>query len=164
MATEGTCTAVFLDGMGTLIGLVPPAPALARALGVDVQTAERAFRAEAAYYVEHHLDGGDEAGLARLRERCARVLAEAAGVPPDGALDALLGRIAFEAFDAVAPALCGLRARGLRLVVVSNWDCSLVSVLERVGLADLVDGVLASAVVGAAKPDPAIFASACELA
>src|SRR3954449_6379458 len=160
MATEGTCTAVFLDGMGTLIRLVPPAPALARALGVDEETAERAFRAEAAYYVEHHLDARDAAGLAGLRERCARVLAGVAGVPHEGALAALLGSLEFDAFEDAAPALGELRARGLRLVVVSNWDCALGGVLERVGLRDLVDDVIASAAVGAAKPDRRIFEAA----
>src|SRR4051794_38821096 len=98
MASQGTCTAVFLDGMGTLIRLVPPAPALAHALGVDEATAAQAFRAEAAYYVRHHLEGSDEAGLAELRRRCAAVLADAAGVPAGGALDALLGSLTFEAF------------------------------------------------------------------
>jgi hypothetical protein len=40
--------AVLLDGMGTLLRLVPPAPALARALGVDEPTAERALAGEVA--------------------------------------------------------------------------------------------------------------------
>ena len=50
------------------------------------------------------------------------------------------------------------------MVVVSNWDVSLAEVLERVGLAPLLDGVVTSAAVGAAKPDPAIFAHALALA
>jgi putative hydrolase of the HAD superfamily len=48
----------------------------------------------------------------------------------------------------------------MRLVVVSNWDCSLPEVLERVDLLALVDDVVVSAVVGAAKPDAAIFGAA----
>jgi putative hydrolase of the HAD superfamily len=63
----------------------------------------------------------------------------------------------FEAIEGSALALRQLRARGLRLVVVSNWDCSLPEVLADVGLLELVDAVVASAVVGAAKPDPLIF-------
>jgi putative hydrolase of the HAD superfamily len=50
------------------------------------------------------------------------------------------------------------------VVVVSNWDVSLADVLERVGLAPLVDAVVTSAAVGAAKPSPAIFAHALGLA
>ncbi len=49
-------------------------------------------------------------------------------------------------------------------MVVSNWDQSLGSVLARVGLDALLDGVVTSAEVGAAKPDPRIFEAALELA
>ena len=150
--------------MGTLLRLVPPAPALARALGVDEETAERAFRAEVAYYVVHHLEGCHPSGLEDLRWRCAAVLAEAAGTDPARALDALMGSLTFEPWEDAAPALGALRADGLRLVVVSNWDCSLPDVLARIGLAELVDGVVTSAVVGAAKPDRRVFKAALELA
>jgi putative hydrolase of the HAD superfamily len=149
--------AVLLDGMGTLVHLIPPAPALAEALGVDQQTAERAFRAEVDYYLAHQLEGSDPSALADLRRRSADVLADAAGVPREGALDALMGALRFETFEDVAPALEELRARGLRLVVVSNWDWSLTDVLGSVGLLPLLDGVVTSAEVGASKPAPAIF-------
>jgi FMN phosphatase YigB (HAD superfamily) len=149
--------AVLLDGMGTLLRLVPPAPSLAEALAVDLQTAERAFRAEVTYYLEHQHEGSDTAGLADLRERCARVMAEAAGVDPEGALDALMSSLRFEPFQDAAWALERLGERGLRRVVVSNWDCSLPDVLEEVGLLKHVDAVVASAVVGASKPDARIF-------
>jgi putative hydrolase of the HAD superfamily len=151
---------VLLDGMGTLLRLVPPAPALARALGVDEATAERAFRAEVDYYLLHQGEGSDPLALADLRRRCADVLADAAGVPRAGALEALMGSLRFEAFEDAAPALAELRSRGLEVVVVSNWDCSLPEVLERVGLRELVDHVFTSAEVGAPKPDARIFEAA----
>src|SRR2546430_12681924 len=140
MAREGTTLkAVLVDGMGTLLRLVPPAPALARALGVDEPTAERAFRAEVAYYLEHQLEGSDTSALADLRARCAAVLAAEAGVGPDAALGALIESLRFEAFPDAAPALAQLRSCGLRLVAVSNWDCSLPDVLERLGLRRQLD-------------------------
>jgi putative hydrolase of the HAD superfamily len=49
-------------------------------------------------------------------------------------------------------------------VVASNWDCSLPQVLEQADLAALVDGVVASAVVGFDKPAPQLFEAALELA
>ena len=156
--------AVLLDGMGTLLRLEPPAPRLAAALGVDVATAERAFRAEVAYYLEHQLEGSDTERLADLRRRCANVLADAAGVPRTGALDALMESLRFEAFEDAAPVLDELRGSGLRLVVVSNWDCGLGEVLERIGLRARVDAVVTSAEVGAAKPDAAIFEAALSAA
>jgi putative hydrolase of the HAD superfamily len=155
VATE--VRAVLLDGMGTLVHLIPPAPALADALGVDLATAERAFRAEVDYYLAHQLEGSDPGRLADLRRRAAGVLAREAGVGEAGAVDALMASLRFEAFDDARPALQELRARGMRLVVVSNWDCSLPEVLGQVGLLSLVDDVVVSAVVGAAKPDAQIF-------
>ena len=53
---------------------------------------------------------------------------------------------------------------GIARVVVSNWDVSLREVLDRTGLTALLDGIVISAEVGAAKPDPAIFASALAVA
>ena len=154
--------AVLLDGMGTLLRLVPPVPALAKALGVDEAMAERAFRAEVAYYLEHQLEGSDTSALADLRERCAAVMAAAAAVPREGALEALMTSLRFEAFDDAAPVLAEIGDRGLRRVVVSNWDCSLGGVLADLGLE--VDAVVTSAEVGASKPDPRIFEAALDAA
>ena len=73
-------------------------------------------------------------------------------------------RIAFRTFDDVVPALRELRERGLRLVVVSNWDCSLPEWLDRAGIGELVDGTVSSAVVGESKPAPAVFEAGLRLA
>jgi putative hydrolase of the HAD superfamily len=161
----GRVEAVLLDSFGTLVAMEPPAPRLAAALGVGVEDADRAFRAEIAYYVEHHVEGRDEQSLSALRDRCAGVIRDALG---GGELAdvrrAMLDSIRFSAYPDAAPALRELRARGLRLVVASNWDCSLPEVLERAGLASLLDGVVSSAMVGAAKPEPALFEAALEVA
>lgn len=50
-----------------------------------------------------------------------------------------------------------LKGRGYKLGVVSNWDALLPGVLEATGLAPYFEFVAASALVGAAKPDPRIF-------
>lgn len=55
-----------------------------------------------------------------------------------------------------------LKGRGYKLGVVSNWDALLPGVLEATGLAPFFDFVAASALVGAAKPDPRIFRVALE--
>ena len=60
---------------------------------------------------------------------------------------------------------CASCARGgLRLVVVSNWDCSLPEWLEGAGIAALVDGAVSSAAAGEPKPGPAAFRAGLELA
>jgi putative hydrolase of the HAD superfamily len=52
----------------------------------------------------------------------------------------------------------------MRLICVSNWDCSLPAVLERCGLMEHLDGAISSAEAGARKPEPAIFMAALKLA
>jgi putative hydrolase of the HAD superfamily len=76
----------------------------------------------------------------------------------------MLDSIRFDAFADSATALQGFRAGGLRVVVASNWDVSLPEVLARARLLHLTDGVMASAMAGAAKPDAALFEAALELA
>jgi putative hydrolase of the HAD superfamily len=151
--------AVLVDAMGTLLHLRDPAPPLAAALGISEEEASRALRAEIAYYRAHHLEGRDEASLLDLRMRCV----DALGI--EGArLEDLLPAIRFEADPAAKAVLSELRARGLRTVAVSNWDVSLPEALASVGLAELLDGIVSSAAVGAAKPDPRPFLYALELA
>jgi putative hydrolase of the HAD superfamily len=165
--------AVLLDVLGTLLRMEAPGPRLrtelAGRIGTDVgeEAAARAFRAEIDYYLAHQLEGRDRDALERLRDRCARVVLEELGLDPGdltAVREAMLAAIRFEPWPDAAPALERLRAAGIRLVAASNWDCSLPQVLERTGLADLLDGVAASAVVGAAKPDPVLFRAALELA
>jgi putative hydrolase of the HAD superfamily len=57
-------------------------------------------------------------------------------------------------------ALAELRARGLVLAVVSNFDHRLPGLLAGLGLAPLLDAVVLPCQARAAKPDPAIFAHA----
>jgi putative hydrolase of the HAD superfamily len=154
---------VLLDALGTLVELEPPWPLLAAELRIDDQErAERAMRAEMRYYREHSHEGRDAESLADLRRRCAAIVSSELGreVTPDQ----LMAAIRFRAYPDVPPALAELRELGLHLVCVSNWDCSLPDVLARAGLAEHLDGVVTSAVVGARKPDPAIFAAALKVA
>ncbi len=98
--------------------------------------------------------------------RCRR-LSRLAAVGTQALTDALLSSLHFDPYPDARPALLRARAAGaggVRIIVVSNWDVSLADVLERIGLAPLVDGVVTSAAVGAAKPAPAIFAHALSLA
>jgi putative hydrolase of the HAD superfamily len=167
--------AVLLDAMGTLLRFEDPVPrlraALRERLGIDVGHADAAaaMRAEIAYYRAHLHEGRDAPALADLRTRAAAAMLPAlapaaAAAPPEALTAALLDAIAFSAYPDAAPALRALRAAGLALVVVSNWDHSLHERLQETGLRPLVDGVVASAEAGAAKPQPAIFARALALA
>jgi putative hydrolase of the HAD superfamily len=167
--------AILLDALGTLVELEPPVEPLRRELcerfGVVVTAAEAAaaLRAEIAYYLAHHDEASDRARLEDLRRRAAGALRgalppAAAALPLPALTEALLAALRFRPFPEVPEVLRAARERGVRLVVVSNWDVSLHDVLAATGLAPLLDGVVISAELGSAKPAPAIFARALELA
>jgi putative hydrolase of the HAD superfamily len=158
-------TIVFLDALGTLVRLEPPAPRLQALLAdeghdVSAERAETAFGAEISYYIDHHLEGSDEVAVEDLRDRCAGVLLEALELPGlghAGARRAMLAALSFQPYPEVPETLRALHERGSGLIVVSNWDCSLCRWLEDAGLLELLDGVVSSGASGVAKPDPAIF-------
>ena len=167
--------AYLLDALGTLLELEPPVEHLRRELrerfGLELSAAEAgaAVKAEIAYYRAHHDEASDRERLALLRRESARALR--AALPPAGAelpleplTEALLASIRFRPFPEVVDVLKAARARGIGLVVVSNWDVSLHDALAETGLAPLLDGALTSAEVGSAKPGGEIFARALALA
>ncbi len=160
--------AVVLDCLGTLVELEPPGPRLRVELalrGIDVSeaAAAEAFRQEVDHYRAHHLEASDRPGLERLRDACAAVIAEALSLRRDQlgqAREAMLAALSFRPYEDAARVLAALRAAGLSLVVASNWDCSLARVLARTGLREAVDGVVTSAEVGVAKPNPGLLRAA----
>jgi len=67
----------------------------------------------------------------------------------------------WRAYDDVEPAFRRLKARGLKLGLISNWDARLIGLMDGLGLAPLLDTIVSSADVGLHKPDPRIFELAC---
>jgi putative hydrolase of the HAD superfamily len=164
VSATATTKAVFLDALGTMVELEPPWVGLRAALGDGIPDDRLvgAVRAEMAYYKAHSDEGRDAESLADLRLRCAELLSRELGT--EVSTETLVDSIRFSAYPDAAPALQRLREAGMTLVCVSNWDISLEQVLDRCGLAELLDGIVSSAAAGARKPDPAIFATALELA
>jgi putative hydrolase of the HAD superfamily len=157
---------VLLDAFGTLVTFDDPAPRLRAAVrertgrDVGLPAATAAMRAEIAHYRAHHEEGRDADSVAALRRRCGAVVAESLATPGlsvDVATEALLAAIEWRAYAEVPPVLASLRARGIRLAVVSNWDAALTEVLGALGLLPAFDVVVASAPEGRAKPDPELF-------
>jgi putative hydrolase of the HAD superfamily len=161
--------AVTVDGYGTVLTLVDPVPSLTHSLaerGVErePEVVRQAFAAEVAYYRPEAVRGRDPGTLAALRCDCTGVFLRAAGteLEPESFVDAFMTAIRFEAVPGAVETLAALRARGLVLAVVSNWDVGLAEHLERLGAGGLFSTVVTSAEAGAAKPDPAAFLIALE--
>ena len=60
-------------------------------------------------------------------------------------------------FEEVLPTLEALKARGVRMGILSNWDDRLRPLLTRLGLSGFFEVMIISCEVGSRKPDPEIF-------
>jgi putative hydrolase of the HAD superfamily len=156
--------AVTVDGYGTLLHLPDPTSALREALagrGVErsAETVAAAFRAEVAHYRPRSHEASDPGRLAALRRECVEVFLRVLGDPlaADEFVGDFISALVFEPVEGAAGAVAGLRARGLGLAVVANWDCDLPQHLAAAGLLDLFDTVVTSARAGVSKPHPGIF-------
>jgi len=92
------------------------------------------------------------------------VVAAATGCADAPLFDALFAHYGRPEAWAVAPgapaALARLRAAGVRLAVVSNWDTRLRPLLQDLALEQAFDAVVVSAELGAEKPDARVFQAA----
>jgi putative hydrolase of the HAD superfamily len=69
---------------------------------------------------------------------------------------------AWKVFPDVIPTLDRLKAMGIIMGVISNWDSRLLPTLDNLNLSPYFSVVAVSAIVGSAKPDPGIFKYALE--
>jgi HAD superfamily hydrolase (TIGR01509 family) len=65
-------------------------------------------------------------------------------------------------FDDVLPFMAGLRARGIKVAIVSNCDEQARGLLGSLGVTPLADALILSCEVGASKPSARIFERALE--
>ena len=163
---------VFLDAGGVLVwpNWTRVSGALSRR-GVDVVAAALAAAEPRA---KKRLDTGDTIQATNDQQRgwtYFNFVLEEAGVALSDATAAALAELQAyhqqanlweSASDEARPALASLRARGLRLVVVSNANGRLHHLFERIGLLDAVDLVFDSHREGVEKPDPRYFEIALE--
>ncbi len=68
----------------------------------------------------------------------------------------------WEVYPDVPVSLAKFRSMGYKLGIISNFDSRLLPVLDALDLASYFDAVIFSSIVGAAKPDRAIFDYALE--
>jgi HAD superfamily hydrolase (TIGR01549 family) len=163
---------VFLDAGGVLVfpNWLRVSESLARQ-GVLVEP-EALARAEPsakhALDVSHTIRSTNDEGRGWL---FFNLILQEAGVPLSPATDAALAELhayhqvsnLWELIPAgVLPALEALRARGLKLTVVSNANGRLRTLFDRLALSGCVDCILDSHDEGIEKPDPRFFEIALE--
>ncbi len=111
------------------------------------------------------VDPHSERNLSRTRHRQVydQLTARVPGLEP-GFAAALYERMldTWVPYDDAPPLLEALRARGVKVALVSNAGVDVRVVLERRGLAPLFDAVVVSHEIGAVKPGKAIFERALE--
>jgi putative hydrolase of the HAD superfamily len=156
--------AVTVDAFGTLVELGEPHDRLREALaerGVarDRGAVATAFAAEVAYYLPRAHEGRDPDSLGQLRRDCAAVFLRALDANIDAAefAPAFVASLEFRPLPGARSALERLRAAGLTLACVANWDVSLPDHLAAAGLSGLFAAFASSAEAGAPKPDPRPF-------
>lgn len=177
MMTKKRYKAIFFDAGGTLLSPYPSVGEVyAQVAGrhgilLDPETVEILFRAE---YAKRE-------ALASMRGVKVKMTADldrdekewwrsiVLAVSPEGIDQDLFNRFFEELYDLFArpevwrlypdtiEVLEALKKQGMILGIVSNWDSRLHSICEGLGLTAYFDFILASVIVGSAKPHRGIF-------
>ncbi|MEW6516167.1 MAG: HAD-IA family hydrolase [candidate division FCPU426 bacterium] len=165
--------AIFFDAGNTLFAVHPSVGAwyadVAQRHGLecDPQALEDYFRAEWEQRAVRYLAPADEhewwRGLVRA------VMDRAGGIRRfdpffEDLYDLFASERVWRLFPETREVLAACRGRGAVVGIVSNWDSRLERICAGLGLTPQVDFILASAVVGVAKPDPGIFRLALQRA
>jgi putative hydrolase of the HAD superfamily len=163
---------VFLDLGGTLVSERPGRAAIyaeeGRREGLRVDTAEMsALMASAHAALPRELDGAFRYSDPWFRALQRRIFVAELGLE-EARFDALSARLfarfeeasSFVVHPCARELLHDLRARGLRLGLVSNWSARLPRLLRALELDRAFDFVLCSAVLRMEKPERAIFEAA----
>ena len=142
-------------------------------LGVSLplDVIRRAAHAEMRHYMKGARLAKCRDSWEKLRHDCALILENAIReqgykieLPAERVMDVLSQAVVYKPFPDIKSSLEHLRAKGVRLGVLSNWDFKLQAALEDAGIAHLFDFVLSSAQVGMEKPAREFFERGLALA
>lgn len=164
--------AVFLDIDGTLLWVDLDVEGYAEDLapysGNGGLTAERVSGpvwASLRRHIRENIRHRTEEDLAGFRRRNAEITAAELGI--EAPVEVLTGvaerRISFNPYRESEGVMRELRAMGLPLYAVSNWDIELARVLDDLGWTGYFDGLVVSAVLGVEKPEGEIFEEALRI-
>jgi putative hydrolase of the HAD superfamily len=169
---------VFFDAGGTLVDAKPSFPELFASIlqreGHDV--AAETISAHWQIVFDRFRAAGEAEELWTTSDDRSRefwhgvytMFFEELGLAPEGLVDAVYraftDRRNYGLYDDVLPMLERLRASGVRLGIVSNFERWLDDLLEDIGIRSTFDVRVISAFEGVEKPDPRIFRLALERA
>ncbi len=175
------CCAALFDAAGTLIELREPVgetyARIAREHGVDLapERVEASFRIAFARAPAMAFPGAPAAAVPKLeKDWWRRVVSNTfRSADPSAAFcdfenffdrlfDAMGQSDAWREVPGARSLLVALRSLGWATAIVSNFDRRLPGILERLGLAELLDAIVLCSDVGAAKPEAAIFRHALQ--
>lgn len=159
-------SALLVDAGGTLLQVAEPVGVtyarFARGYGVNrpAEAVEADFRAAfSAWQGPRYVGDG--------RPFWRAIVAAATGSDDPELFEALYAWYARPEAWTLAPGaletFAALRARGVTVAVVSNWDTRLRPLLGAMGVLPAIDAAVISAEVGLEKPDPALYRRACAL-
>jgi putative hydrolase of the HAD superfamily len=164
--------AVFIDVDGTLLwvgldvdGYVEDLAPYSRNGGLTVEEATGPMWESLRRHIKKNIEYRTDEGLADFKRRNAEQTAQELGIeaPAEVLTEVADRRISFNPYPESVAVLRGLKALGLKLYVVSNWDILLAEVLEALGWMQYFDGIVASALLGVEKPEPRIFEEALRI-
>jgi putative hydrolase of the HAD superfamily len=117
-------------------------------------------------HIRENINYSTEDELARFRRENAAKTARSLGLdaPNDVLVEVADRYISFNPYRESEEVLNELKRTGAPLYALSNWDIALKEVLDDLGWTRFFDGLVVSAIVGAEKPDGAIFEEALRVA
>lgn len=164
-----TLKAVFLDAGGTLIREDPPRQAIyaevARELGASITASAMRERMHAAFAILPRTLGTAyrfserwfEAFIEEIFGRGLRLGPETVAAARRELFRRFADPGSFRLYPGARELCESVRARGLRLGVISNWSEPLPTILAGLGLAPALEFVLVSSLERCEKPEPEIF-------
>jgi putative hydrolase of the HAD superfamily len=161
--------AVFLDIDGTLLwvdldveGYVEDLAPYSGNGGLTAEGVSDPVWGSLRRHIRENIKYPTERDLAGFKRHNAEVTAAELGI--EARVEVLTGvaerRISFNPYPEAEAVMQDLRALGLLLYAVSNWDIQLARVLNDLGWMGYFDGVVVSAVLGVEKPEGEIFEEA----
>ena len=161
MTVFARCKAVVFDAYGTLFDVAAPSRDL---LGEQAEAVSQLWRRKQLEYSWLRSLMGRHADFAQVTADALSYAMEVAGIADEALAQKLLTAYRkLPAYDDAKATLARLRARGLKLAILSNGSPEMLTpMVEAAGLTRALDMVLSVEDVGVFKPHAKVYALACE--